>query len=302
MHNKIKWICKDCVGSQICEHGHIRHICISCKGGGICNHSRVKYACKDCGGHAYCEHNVLKIYCRQCGGGGLCAHNKRKHQCRECCGSIFCMHGKQKQYCKICGGSALCKSLECETTGNRKYDGFCFTCFISNPENQNIARVRNYKNKEKLVVSNVLQSFSDFTWIMDKRVPNGRSTYRPDMLVDLGFQILIIEIDEDMHRRYDAGREHERLMEISQDCTILSKDGTPIHKPTIFIRFNPDAYIRPDGTRVSSCWRLTQGVMGIMPTKYSEWEQRLDILNQTIAFWISNRIESDNEIVWLFYE
>ena len=59
------------------------------------------------------------------------------------------------------------------------------------------------------------------------------SKRRPDLFLDLGYQILIIEIDENQHLDYDCSCENKRIMELSQDVG---------HKPIVFIRFNPDEY------------------------------------------------------------
>lgn len=320
-HGKIKTLCKECDGSALCIHDRPRSICKECGGGSICIHRLNRFGCKQCGGGAYCMHGRIKTICKDCGGSSICEHGQQRKQCRKCDGSAFCEHGKykagcknckgssicdhnkRKSYCKICDGRYLCKSSKCETIGNPKYDGYCLTCFIHNPINQYDARAINYKTKEKSVAESVLLSFPDFTWVLDKRVQDGCSRRRPDLLVDFGPFILIIEVDENQHTEYDTTCEHKRLMEISQDCAIQTEDGL-IHRPIVVIRFNPDAYTKPDGTRISSCWRLTpkRSIMAVMTTKLTEWAQRLDKLNQTIAFWIANPPEKTIEIVHLFYE
>ena len=67
--------------------------------------------------------------------------------------------------------------------------------------------------------------------IHDKRVEGGCSKRRPDLLLDLGSHIIIVEIDKNKHNDYDCMCEHKRLMEISMDLS---------HRPIVFIRFNPD--------------------------------------------------------------
>ena len=66
------------------------------------------------------------------------------------------------------------------------------------------------------------------------------------MLLDLGYQVLIIEIDENQHEDYDSLCENKRLMEMSQYLNF---------RPIIFIRFNPDDYIK-NKINVSSCWKI----------------------------------------------
>jgi hypothetical protein len=152
---------------------------------------------------------------------------------------------------------------------------------------------RNYKTKEKEVVDRITQSFPDFTWVADKRVEDGCSRRRPDLLLDMGSHIIIVEIDENKHTDYDCSCEHRRLMELSQDLH---------HRPIVFIRFNPDDYETPEGVYVKSCWKLNKlGVMQIMKTKQTEWNARIDTLKQQIQYWIDNPIEKTIEIVELFY-
>ena len=54
--------------------------------------------------------------------------------------------------------------------------------------------IRNYKTKEKDVVDRIKEIFPDFTWVHDKKIQDGCSKRRPDLLLDLGSHIIIIEI------------------------------------------------------------------------------------------------------------
>ena len=292
-HGKQKHACKECGGSQICEHGKFKQQCKECGGSKICEHGKFKSQCKECGGSAFCEHGKFKSQCKECGGSAICKHGKFKSQCKECGGSQICEHDKYKSYCKECGGSALCNSSWCETIGNPKYEGYCVACFVNNPENQNKSTMRNYKTKEKDVVDRILQRFTNFTWVADKKVKDGCSRRRPDLLLDMGSHIIIIEVDENKHADYDCSCEHKRLMELSQDLQ---------HRPIVFIRFNPDDYTNQDGIVVKSCWKLNNlGVIQIAKTKQKEWEERINTLKQQIQYWIDNPTEKTIEIIELFY-
>ena len=132
-------------------------------------------------------------------------------------------------------------------------------CFVNNPENNDKPAMRNYKTKEKEVVDRIIEIFPDFTWVADKRVYDGCSLRRPDLLLDLGTHIIIIEVDENKHEGYDCACENKRLMELSKDLN---------HRPIVFIRFNPDSYINENGETIKSCWKLTkQGVIVIPKSK-----------------------------------
>lgn len=327
-HGKTREICKDCGGNQICVHNKYKRYCKECDGRAYCSHDKRKSICRECGGGAYCQHGIdkrrciecggvlmcthgkRKIYCaicdgkslcehkrqrnkcKDCGGGSYCIHQKQKQDCRECGGNAFCQHNKRKINCKPCGGKNVCKSDWCENIPhNKKYEGYCLLCFVNLfPDKPN---VRNYKTKEKAVADDIIKSFPQFTWIADKRVQDGCSKRRPDLLLDIGSHIIIVEVDENKHTDYDCSCEHKRLMELSQDLQ---------HRPIVFIRFNPDDYVDQAGATVRSCWRVNKlGVMQIMKTKESEWANRIDCLKQQIQYWILNPTEKTVEIVELFY-
>ena len=297
IHNKQKYICVECNGNGICKHKLRKTLCDECCGSGLCIHKKQKELCKDCGNtYEYlCQHNKNKYKCKDCGNTYeyLCQHNKNKYYCKECSGTRICTHNKNIQYCKECGGDKLCKSEWCETSGNGKYDGYCMPCFVNNPENQDKPAMRNYKTKEKDVVDRIIQTFTNFTWVADKKVQDGCSRRRPDLLLDMGSHIIIVEIDENKHTDYDCSCENKRLMELSQDLQ---------HRPIVFIRFNPDDYTNQDGILVKSCWKLNKlGIMQITKTKQEEWEERIETLKQQIQYWIENPTEKTIETIELFY-
>jgi hypothetical protein len=196
--------------------------------------------------------------------------------------------------CKECGGSSLCKSTWCETQAtNKKYEGYCLSCFVNNPENAGKPTARNYKTKEVATVGYIKEIYPDFDWVADKQIYDGCSRRRPDLLLDLGSHIIIMEVDENKHTGYECSCENKRLMQLSQDLH---------HRPIVFIRFNPDSYEGADGKRIASCWRLNKhGVMTITKTKKDEWIHRLETLKQTITYWIETPSDKMVEIVELFY-
>ena len=84
-------------------------------------------------------------------------------------------------------------------------------------------------------------------------------------------------------------------MELSQDLG---------HRPIVFIRFNPDDYIKDD-TTVSSCWgQNKKGICVVKKSKRDEWEQRLTALETQINYWINpeNTTNTTVETVHLFYD
>ena len=114
------------------------------------------------------------------------------------------------------------------------------------------------------------------------------------MLVDLGYQIIIIEIDENQHGNYDCSCENKRIMELSQDLQ---------HRPVILIRFNPDKY-ETNGVKIDSCWGFDgRGICSIKKTKKLEWQERLDALSLQIEYWLKpeNKTDKTIETIHLFY-
>jgi hypothetical protein len=211
-HEKLKTRCVECGGGSICEHKSRRSDCTICKGGSICEHEKRKSRCILCKGSQMCEHSKLKSRCKHCAGSSFCQHGKRKERCKicggteicehyinkqnciPCKGSQTCIHSKLKAYCKPCGGPSLCKSEWCETIGNSKYEHYCVFCFMHLFPEKPITR--NYKTKEKHITDKLMEYFPDFTWSSDKKIEDGCSKKRPDLLVDLGSHIIIVEIDE----------------------------------------------------------------------------------------------------------
>ena len=154
---------------------------------------------------------------------------------------------------------------------------------------------RNYKTKEYAVVEHVKTRFPKSTWIADKIVNGGCSKRRPDLLLDLGYQIIIVEVDENQHVDYDCSCENKRIMELSQDLG---------HRPIVFIRFNPDDYER-NGININSCWgRNKKGINVVKKLKKNEWIERLNVLEQHINYWITpvNITNKTIEIIQLFYD
>ena len=291
IHNKQKQYCRDCGGSAYCIHNKRKSRCVECGGKSLCVHGREEYNCIECGGKGICEHGKRRRRCVECGGAAICEHKRNRQHCVECKGSLICVHDKMKARCKICDGSQLCKSTLCETRGIKKYNGYCLPCCIHLCPDIKISR--NFKTKENDIVDRVKNEFPGFSWVCDKRVVDGCSKRRPDLLLDMGSHIIIIEVDENKHDTYDCSCENKRLMEISQDVG---------HRPVVFIRFNPDNYLNKDGKKISSCWKVNgYGVMQVSKTKIIEWEERIQVLFSQIQYWVDNTTEKTVEIIELFY-
>ena len=68
----------------------------------FCEHEKYKYQCRECKGSQICVHNKRKPQCKECVGSQICSHDREKKTCRECGGSQICPHDRRKQTCKKC--------------------------------------------------------------------------------------------------------------------------------------------------------------------------------------------------------
>jgi hypothetical protein len=186
-----------------------------------------------------------------------------------------------------------CKNNWCFTLVAEKYDGYCMYCYIHMFPDKPVAR--NYKTKEFAVIEFIQNKFPYFDWVTDKKINNGCSKRRPDILLDLGYQIIIIEIDENQHIDYDCSCENKRIMELSKDVG---------HRSIIFIRFNPDDYLK-NKENITSCWGVNKkGICVVRKSKKDEWNDRLQSLENTILYWTNpiNKTMKTIETIKLFYD
>ena len=188
--------------------------------------------------------------------------------------------------------SKRCKNDWCESfIANHKYEGYCAFCFSHMfPDNE---KSKNYKTKEIAVRDYIRERYPDFTWICDKIIQDGCSLRRPDLMLDLGYQVIIIEVDENQHTSYDCSCENKRLMEISKDIN---------HRNLIFIRFNPDSYKTRENKRIKSCWKIDNRSGILIISNQSDWNTRLKVLEETLKYWINNESDKLIECIELFYD
>lgn len=184
-----------------------------------------------------------------------------------------------------------CKSEWCNTQVT-KIREYCMLCNFYLFPDQPITR--NYKTKEKHVVDHVIEKFPDFTWVADKSIAGGCSRRRPDLLLDLGEQVIIVEVDENQHINYDCSCENKRIMELSKDIG---------HRPLVFIRFNPDGYIDENGKSITSCFSILKSGICILKKKSMDhWKYRLNTLEENIKYWSINKTNKTVEIIQLFFD
>jgi len=204
---------------------------------------------------------------------------------------LYCVGHKKEGMVDV--AHKTCKTYLCSTRVQEKYDGYCLFCYINLFPDKPVCR--NYKTKEYAVVEHVKNKFTNLNWIADKIISGGCSKRRPDLLLDLEDQIIIVEIDENQHIDYDCSCENKRIMELSQDLG---------HRPIIFIRFNPDDYEK-DGENITSCWgQDNKGICVVKKSKKSEWNERLNTLEEHINYWTTPEHITNKtiEIIQLYYD
>jgi len=205
--------------------------------------------------------------------------------------ALYCLTHKKNGMVNV--KIKTCKTYLCSTRFQEKYDGYCRFCYMNLFPDKPVSR--NYKTKEYSVVEYVKSKYPTLTWIADKIINGGCSKRRPDLLLDLGYQIVIVEVDENKHTNYDCSCENKRIMELSQDLG---------HRPIVFIRFNPDDYNK-NGNTITSCWGIDKkGICVVKKTKKDEWVLRLSALEESINYWIDpvNKTDKTIETIQLFYD
>ena len=316
-------MCEDCGLVQPCYGLVGTKIRICCKACNIKYHNG-KYVdvktkmCEDCGLVQPCyglAGTKIRICCKAC---NIKYHNGKyvdiiNKLCQKC-SLIQPRYGKPETKiaicCKKCNDlyfdgkyvdvlNNKCINEWCDIqVNNNKYKGYCFNCFRHEYPNHKF--VLNYKSKELLVVDSVkareYKIYKDgikvdtriINWKFDK--PIGRSKRRPDIFYKFDNYYLLVDIDENQHRRYDC--EDDRLIQLLQDA------GMNI----VIIRFNPDTYIDHKGRKVQSCFHNTINGTKLVKKNLEDWEYRLQILHYYIQKFIRYSPTKLLTVLKLFYD
>lgn len=206
-------------------------------------------------------------------------------------GGRFCHAHKQEGMTNVIQHKR-CKFEGCGTrVSNARYEGYCWRCFVHLFPDRPVGR--RFGTKERAVREFVLASFPDLGWICDQRLLDGCSRRRPDMALDLGHQVIIIEVDEQQHALYDATCENRRLMELSVDVA---------HRPLVTLRFNPDSYVSADGAHISTCWTVNRATGACRVKNEQAWRERLQTLRSRIEYWLSHKAEKTAHVETLFFD
>lgn len=156
------------------------------------------------------------------------------------CNKVASFGTKKRTFCSLhrtqnCNRLAGYNCKNCEITeahyGKNNKREYCAPCFAElHPES---VQGRMYLIKQKAIVEFLKKHFTISS--VDKVIKGGKSKRRPDIIIDCGSFVIVIEIDELQHNngKYDSELYSIRNQEIYEDL------GS---RQIIFIRFNPDSY------------------------------------------------------------
>ena len=184
-----------------------------------------------------------------------------------------------------------CKTPMCNTRVTDKYQGYCMRCYIYQFPEAEITK--NYRIKEKHVTDYIAKSFPEIFITFNKQINGGCSKRRPDIFIGLSTHSIIIEIDEEQHKKYDDLCEKVRINELYTDLG---------DRPLILIRFNPDAYIK-DGKKMPSSFKTHRSLDVPIIANEEEWSMRIDLLTETIEKYINNIPQEKDQLTieYLFF-
>ena len=255
--------------------------CVSCGGGNKCStigctsSAVTKYdKCKKHYGGKRCAVDECENSAE--GGYEMC----KRHKGGKRCAINGCENSAQGGYetCKRHGGGERCPNCVDwidSRSGNKKYDGYCATCFKRVFPNDPRSKVIYEHTKEIMVRNAINKNFEGFVHDTPIYTHGCECTHRRriDHRRLINETILAIETDERAHQGYDKVDE-----EIRYDDVYMVHGGK-----WIFIRFNPD------NTHINKV----------------DIEDRISVLLETIRTQIERIENGENtelmEIVKLFY-
>ncbi|KAJ3366398.1 hypothetical protein GGF32_005400 [Allomyces javanicus] len=209
------------------------------------------------------------------GGTSVCdPHSKQNYGCKCCThdrqvqgyATRYCYHLFKRHECGSCKGRKICTTVGCHLRAWEKGGGLCMICFLDANPGHVLAKA--HRAKEVDVVAHVRRLCPDLPFLYNKCIPTGTARRRPDISLDLGSFVLVLEIDEDQHRGSAYVDEHARIQDLQADAN---------GRPLVVIRFNPDRFLDAAGNVVESCWaRSASGLTCVVDEII--WLERLAVL------------------------
>jgi len=181
----------------------------------------------------------------------------------------------------------LCKLCDYVYIQNiNDYEDMCFSCFAFTYPEQ--TKITNFLVKERFIVDYLKTTWPQYTWKYNKFL-NNCAKYRPDLLLDMGTHVVIIEIDEHQHntklyKECDLKRTYDILAELA--------------RPLIMLRINPDEYVSDNGTKYNPIFKKVKRKLVL---DEDEWKSRQHVINDIFQ----KCIEIPNELftnIELFFD
>jgi hypothetical protein len=173
------------------------------------------------------------------------------------------------------------------------FSGHCARCFVFQFPDESVSKF--YRRKEKHVSDHIQEKFSHIDIKFNKQVEDGCSKRRPDILIEMGSHILIVEVDENQHRNYNTSCEVTRLNELYTDLG---------DRPIVFIRFNPDKYYNENGRYVKSCFKRhgNLDIPIVAEDQKEQWNERLHKLVSRIKYYMKTVPKEQVIEEYLYYD
>ena len=162
-------------------------------------------------------------------------------------------------------------------------------CFCADhPDHEKAIAARSYVHVREQKVFEVLKkAFRDYNWAFDRsygtklRLISERVTrLRPDARVHVADRVIIVEVDENSHKREACAKEREK------EASSVRQAGRG--NTVVMIRFNPDRYEDYNGKVHPTCFAQTT----VNPKQQKQWDHRTQTLIDTIRYFA----DPDNEL------
>lgn len=199
-------------------------------------------------------------------------------------GPLVCVRHKLPNYEQMI--YKYCSNIGCKHFGKKLYDGLCSEHFYNKP-------FKNTNTPENAIRDFIKKLYSDkFDILFNEIIPDGISSRRPDVFIDMSFYAVLLEIDENQHKYGSLYTNTQNKKRIDD----LLKDIAP--KLLVLIRFNPNNY-KKNKTITQSYWSYKQS---IRPKYLNDWNSRLDTLKKTLDYWLDNMPNKQLTIIKLYYD
>ena len=140
--------------------------------------------------------------------------------------------------------------------------------------------------------------FPYFRWQSRNKVPENdcRIRRRPDYYVILQHHILVLEVDENQHKSYQAKDETIRINQLSESFN---------DKPVIYVRFNPDKYKALTGASIKGCFKKVNDALVVDKQRL---ENRLMVVHSEVTKYcdcksVEKYLKNDlAKQIYLFYD